>query len=66
MRVQRSFAEVVGKLRLRRVVEVGRLVRDVRRPLRELATFLGLAELEAGHVVRLRCGYEIALETIDG
>ena len=43
------------------VLQVGRLIRDVRSPLYELSVFLGLREFEENHQVRLRTGFRIQL-----
>jgi FkbM family methyltransferase len=64
MRVQRSRAEILHKASFGSVLQVGRVVRDVRSPLYELSVFLGLREFEENHELRLRSGYRIELRSL--
>jgi FkbM family methyltransferase len=65
VRVQRSLAEVVSKVRLKSPVQVWRLVRDVKDPWRELGVFLGLGSAADHRRIRLRNGYQIQIESVD-
>lgn len=64
MKIERSLPEIARKLSFDSIRQVGRLVRDVRSPVHELAVFLGIREFEEDHQVCLRCGYRIPLSTV--
>lgn len=64
MKIERSLSEVARKLSFGSVRQVGRLFRDVRSPVHELAVFLGIREFEENHQVCLRCGYRIPLSSL--
>lgn len=65
MRVQRSFAEILSKVRLKSLVQVLRLVRDVRDPWRELGLFIGLGSAADHRRIRLRNGYQIQIDSVE-
>jgi FkbM family methyltransferase len=65
VKVQRSLGEVVSKVQWKSPLQVWRLVRDVKRPWRELGVFLGVASAPDQRRIRLRNGYQIAIESVD-
>lgn len=64
MKIERSLPEVLSKISPKSFMELGRLVRDVKNPLKELQVFLGVKSLDPKRTVTLRSGYQIPVETL--